>query len=113
MRSANDLLSSVRALGSEELSGLAYGVILLKNQPLMLRHAQHERKIVNSINLIPVRPEPGRRVNEGCSAESEVALRISRPHNGSSTSLTVWQISQLRMPMVDPILDARRRLPTL
>ena len=45
-------------------------MILLKNGSTMLRRAQHERKIVNAINLIPVRPELCRRVNEGFSAES-------------------------------------------
>jgi len=33
--------------------------------------AQHERKIIN-IKTIPVRPEHGRRVNEGFSAESKI-----------------------------------------
>ena len=36
-------------------------VILLKNLPFILREPQRERKIVNVINLIPVRPELGRR----------------------------------------------------
>ena len=45
-------------------------MIPLKNDAIMLRQAQHERRIVNPINAIPVRPERCRRVNEGFSAES-------------------------------------------
>jgi hypothetical protein len=40
----------------------------------MLRRAQHERKIVNGFNVILVRPEPCRRVNEGFSAAAERSL---------------------------------------
>jgi len=40
--------------------------------PFMLREPQHERKIVNVINVIPVRPELSRRADEGFSAETEV-----------------------------------------
>ncbi len=69
--------------------------IPLKNDPFMLRQAQHERKTVNAIPVIPVRPEPfdkpavrpelcrrmrlvsqhrlRRRVNKGFSAESKAA----------------------------------------
>src|SRR6266850_3212372 len=36
----------------------------------MLREPQHERKLVNVINAIPVRPELSRRADEGFSAES-------------------------------------------
>jgi len=47
-----------------------------EKRPFMLREPQHERKIVNAINVIPVRPEPFdyaqdmlcRRANEGFSA---------------------------------------------
>jgi hypothetical protein len=38
----------------------------------MLREPQHERKIVNVVNVIPVRPELRRRAGEGFSAESKM-----------------------------------------
>ncbi|HET8564619.1 MAG TPA: hypothetical protein VFM35_12160, partial [Candidatus Binatia bacterium] len=45
-------------------------LILLKS-PSMLREPQHERKNINAINIVSVRSELDRRVNNGFLAESE------------------------------------------
>jgi hypothetical protein len=45
-------------------------MVPLKSRPACFDRSQHERKFLNLIKFLPVRPERRRRVNEDFSAES-------------------------------------------